>query len=199
MIVIVLVIASGCFVSTLVFWKARVSHILRTTPLAVTLKQMLLHESMLLPMWDDIRGSVDVTLFEGLPHQYYEAEALKSEEKRKSTIRLGIYPFYNEPLTLKEGDVNKLLPLLMSRSSFETPTGAAKACGGFHPDYALRLSSGATSYSVMICLGCGDIQIIWPDSEKTFELTDRAKARLHAILAQYRKNRPPIKMGMRAS
>ena len=150
---------------------------------------------MLLPMWDDVRESVDVTLYEGLPHQYYEADSLKSEVKHKSTIRLGNFPFYKEPLTLKEGDVDKLLPLLMSRFSLETPTGAAKSCGGFHPDYALSLSAGATNYSVLICLGCGDIKVIWPDGEKKFDLTRRTKARLDAILTQYRKNRPPFKLG----
>jgi hypothetical protein len=39
-----------------------------------------------------------ITLYEGLPHQFYEPRALLAEKKTKSTTELGGFTFYSETL-----------------------------------------------------------------------------------------------------
>ncbi len=192
---ITLVATGLCLIAAFVLWKARVRHILTTTPLPVTLNRMLLHESWLLPNWADIDDKVNVILFEGLPHQYYEPAALKTEEQQKPTIRIGGFPFYSEQLSLTEHDANRLLPVLMSPTSFKGKSNAAKACGGFHPDYALRLTLPETYFDILICFGCYEIRIVRPDGDTEFDLRSGPAEWIRALLERYRKNRPPFQVG----
>lgn len=186
---IVLLVAGLGYVYSTLQHRAKIRHIILTTPLPITLKQMLLHEPTTLPAWEDVHGLVNVTLFEGLPHQKYESDLLKAESKRKDTIGMDGFPFYSETLEMKEDDKHQLLSMLTNRGSFETQFWA-KSCGGFHPDYALQLSTQGTNYFVQICLGCGDIRVISPDASQEFSLTERAANRLHKLLDRYHKNRP---------
>jgi hypothetical protein len=189
---LVLVVGCLCITFAYVYWKARIKHILRTTPTADVLKQMLCHESMFLLSWDDIKGSVEVTIFEGLPHQRYESESLKAEEQHKSTIRISEFPFYSEERPFEHQSARRMMELLTWSANFQTVKGA-KACGGFHPDYALCLTVRESRYYVLFCFGCGDIRIILPEGEKEFALTRNSAQHMKAILEKYRKNRPPMR------
>jgi hypothetical protein len=134
------------------------------------------------------------TLYEGLPHQHFEPELLAEEKKTKPTIEKGGFPFYRDPLTLAETDAAALRTILGNPGSFRT-LEAGKACGGFHPDYAVVASPAGEEINYLICFGCGDVTLYGKKQPRAYyELNGEADERLGKILKPYRKNHPnPIK------
>jgi hypothetical protein len=131
-----------------------------------------------------------IVLYEGLPRQDYEPERF-AEDSKKPTILKGGFPFYQEPLTLKETDAKTLGKMLAHADMFQ-PFGGEKKCGGFHPDYAIVVWSKGEETTYLICLGCGEAKVSRPDgSQARYDLgRDPAKPSLRAILKPYQKNRP---------
>jgi hypothetical protein len=127
-------------------------------------------------------------LYEGLPHQTYEHEALVAEKKAKPTVTLHGFPFYRETLELKPGDDQRLRALLTDPASF-APYSGEKKCGGFHPDYAVEWSADGQTRQALICFGCREVKIYGPNGETTYDLG--AEAQFLDVLASYQKNRPP--------
>jgi len=147
-------------------------------------------------VYDSVRHAERLTVYEGLPHPAYEREAFQEESKSKQTIRLLGFPFYREPLDLKDEDVKTLRNLLGSRNTYQA-YGGEKECGGFHPDYAVEWSSKGKVYRCLICFGCSQARFEGPQGEILFydlqsdgSGRDR-KMRLRDLLKAYRKNRPP--------
>lgn len=135
-----------------------------------------------------IKSSGQLTLYEGLPHQLYEAETLE-QEKKKPTVDLGGFPFYQEPLELKASDRESLRDLLGNPSSLKAFSGEKK-CGGFHPDYAVEWTEKGRAYRYLICFGCGEARVISPDGDRRYDLEANVRQRLRDLLQPYRKNRP---------
>ncbi len=135
-----------------------------------------------------------ITLYEGLPHQMYEAESL-AKELKKPTIEKGEFPFYRDPLALKEADARELGAILTDPDTIR-PFEGEKKCGGFHPDYAIVVSARGEETNYLICFGCGEAKVCRPDrSESRYDLGHDAKSRLSVILKPYRKNRPVSVVG----
>jgi hypothetical protein len=131
-----------------------------------------------------------LTLFEGLPHQYYEKDALEKEMRTKETVQLHGFPFYRETLDLKEGDSRRLKDLLGNPSSYE-PYSGEKKCGGFHPDYAVEWSFEGRAYHCLICFGCYEFRVYGPQGEQFYDIRAGAYEGLETLLKPFRKNRPP--------
>ena len=130
-----------------------------------------------------------ITLYEGLPHQMYESGKL-AEEKTKPTVEKGGFPFYRDPLALKDADAKALGTILANPDTFE-PFGGEKKCGGFHPDYALVASSKGEEFTYLICFGCGEVTVYGSGrSETRYDLGRDARTRLEELLKPYQKNRP---------
>lgn len=135
-----------------------------------------------------------ITLYEGLPHQLYESAKL-AQEKQKSTIEKGGFPFYRDPLALKDADARALGAILANAGTFQ-PFGGEKKCGGFHPDYALVASSNGEEVTYLICFGCGEVMVYGSGrSETRYDLDRDARTRLGDILKPYQKNRPGPTVG----
>ena len=134
-----------------------------------------------------VRISESLTVYEGLPHQTWEAEALAREKKTKKTVQIGGFPFYQELLEISPADQAKLKEICSSPGAF-TPWAGAKACGGFHPDYCLVWKKGEQTCALLICFGCGEMMAV---ADRRVEVSDMAvESELRAILENYRKNRP---------
>jgi len=131
-----------------------------------------------------------LTLYEGLPHQLYETEKLV-EERKKPNIEKDGFPFYRDPLDLKEGDAELIASVLANPRTFQSFSGEKK-CGGFHPDYAVVVSARGEEFTYLVCFGCGEVKVFRPDrSETRYDLAKGANGqRLTTILRSYRKNRP---------
>jgi hypothetical protein len=132
----------------------------------------------------------DISLYEGLPHQLYEAKTL-ALEKLKPTIEKGAFPFYRESLGMTEADASALAKILADGEIFR-PFTDEKKCGGFHPDYAIVVSSKDSEITYLICFGCFEAKVIGPNrSETRYDLDHNASnPRLSDILKKYRKHRP---------
>jgi hypothetical protein len=128
-----------------------------------------------------------VILYEGLPHPLFEKKQLKVE-KEKKTIEIAGWPFYAEPLELKEGDGKKILDFVGNEKMYVQFRGEKK-CGGFHPDYAIEWRVGKDKYHLLVCFGCSEFKVY---GQGKAVRTDQG-GELNKIIQSYRKNRPKPK------
>jgi len=143
--------------------------------------------------YDTVRRADRLTVYEGLPHPLYEEEAFRGELKAARTAQLCGFPFYREPLELKDEDARALRDLLGDASTYRAYSGEKK-CGGFHPDYAVEWPSSGEVDRALICFGCSEVRIIRSRGGTFFYDLRRGRdrrPRLLDLLKAYRKNRPP--------
>jgi hypothetical protein len=136
-----------------------------------------------------IHSADGFTVYEGLPHQLYEAAALQKEKDSKPTVEFDGFPFYRDPLAVTARDRNQLENLLGAAGTYR-PFAGEKKCGGFHPDYAVEWTSRGSVHRVLICFGCGEVKISSPTAAERYDIAQNAQDRLRAVLKPYRKNRP---------
>ncbi len=143
---------------------------------------------------DGVRRSDNLTLLEGLPHQWFESRALERERRTKSVRNLHGYTFYSEPLDISTEDARQLA------TGFGNPEKLGhisdprlqKKCGGFHPDYALEWQQGENRYQALVCFGCAEVKIFGSNFIVEYDFSEEVKATLAVILRKYRKNRPNV-------
>ncbi|QJW94473.1 hypothetical protein [Frigoriglobus tundricola] len=133
-----------------------------------------------------------VALLEGLPHPMFEKKLLESELKTKKTVSHHGFPFYAEPVALKEADAKTLTKLFTDETSFKAFSGAKK-CGGFHPDYCIEWHVGKDLYRCLVCFGCHEVKVFGPKTELYCDITKDAYDSFKTVLQPYRKNRPERK------
>jgi hypothetical protein len=141
---------------------------------------------------DGITRAEKVVLYEGLPHQLFEKSLLDEELRTKKTIKVEGFPFYEEPLDLKEEHAKELTRLVSDAKSFQ-PHTEDKKCGGFHPDYLVEWRKGDEVYQCLTCFGCHEVKIAGPKVALHFDLVNEVQDRLTEVLKSYRKNRPAAK------
>jgi hypothetical protein len=135
------------------------------------------------------REATRLTLYEGLPHQMFEATQLANELKTKATVTLHGFPFYQETLHLKEEDAARLKAALGDEGSFE-PYGGPKKCGGFHPDYCAEWEADGLLYRCLICFGCTEVKVYGPGRALHCDIRPEVEKNLEKLLKPYRKSRP---------
>jgi hypothetical protein len=156
-------------------------------------RQRYLEEFKKLPPMTGLLGkATKVVLYEGLPHQLWEAKLLKEELKTKKTVKINDFPFYKDVLPLRAGDGKKLTSLF-GQPGVLVPFSGAKLCGGFHPDYCVEWQLGKDVYRAVICFGCHEVKFHGPKDSVYCDVNDAALAELKQILKEYRKNRPEKK------
>ncbi|MCC6145228.1 MAG: hypothetical protein IT368_15585 [Candidatus Hydrogenedentes bacterium] len=138
-----------------------------------------------------VRSSHRATLYEGLPHQSFEAGLLATELAAKATIRIDVYPFYAQTLPLNETWITSLRQVLGSPASYAAWHGE-KLCGGFHPDFAVLWSTPVGELYTLVCLGCEETLTLSSRGRLRADTTESARASLIALLAGQRKNRPLV-------
>jgi hypothetical protein len=135
-----------------------------------------------------------VTLYEGLPRSFGERDLLEEEQRTKPWIDVHGFPFYTPPLDLTAPDRTRLTEWLGTEASFRPLADMVKACGGFHPDFAVEWAVGAQVYQCLICFGCGEVQVFGPGGELHCDMVSTtdpiAPAPLKRLLVPYQKNRP---------
>lgn len=141
------------------------------------------------PLTAGIAGSKKVVLYEGLPHQFWERDILAKEMKEKKTVRLHDFPFYAEPIALKEEDAKYLTEVYGKAETFSRYRGPKK-CGGYHPDWSIEWKDGDATYRANICIGCNEIRIYGPKNDV---YCDGIPGKTVEMLRGYRKNRPITK------
>lgn len=99
-----------------------------------------------------------ISVFEGMPHQYQEAELLKQELAKTEELVIATFAFYPEPRELLKTDRPALNKLLDKSNGFHI-YGGPKLCGGYHPDFAIRFKSGNQTCDLLLCFGCDEARI----------------------------------------
>lgn len=140
-----------------------------------------------------VSNASHLTLYEGLPHQTFERESFVNEQRTKPTIVRLAYPFYSEPLQLSDADNSALKQILSDADTFEQ-FYAESLCGGFHPDFAVEFEHDSIRYTALLCFGCSEAKVTRGGAGTRYELNAAAAQKLKALLATYRKNRPPKKV-----
>src|SRR5262245_8402602 len=133
-----------------------------------------------------------VTLFEGLPHPTYEPEFF-ANERAKPVREFAGFPFYPEPLDWRDRDPSRLNSLLTAPGTLEPKNGKEKACGGFHPDYAVEWEPGPDRWRALICLHCKEVWLFGPGADSPegyFVNHHRFLAKLQPLLEGYHRSRP---------
>ena len=153
------------------------------------------------PYLGSLKRGVKLTVYEGLPHQMFEADLLEKERKTKPIVKFTVtpkatqtetkktenYAFYKTPLKLKDEDLESIRDLLSSANTYSAWAGA-KACGGFHPDFAVEWTSDGKTMRALICFGCGEIILAGGGQDLLYDNTNSKE--LEKILKQYQRNRP---------
>jgi hypothetical protein len=149
------------------------------------------------PLAESLRQADQVQLYEGLPHQNFEPKVLKAELESNKTVDFGDFPFYAAPQELASDDRSTLTKLIGDADSFSPmDLTAAKACGGFHPDYCLVWKVGTDSYYALLCFGCGEIKAKGSELQLHSDIRNAAQDKFEETLKSYRNNRPlsPLEM-----
>lgn len=164
----------------------------RTTRAAVRADLSAKDLTVFNPISKGIQRASALTLYEGLPHQMWEAEELKKELATKKTVRFHDFPFFKQPLVVHGSNIEPLRKLCADAQSYMS-YGGPKACGGYHPDYCLAWKDGKAVYALLICFGCHEMKLFGPKSELLVDIRDPAYRRFEAALKQHRKQRPVSK------
>ncbi len=143
------------------------------------------------PEGQSIRQAEKLTLYEGLPHPFSEAESFESARKSNHTIEQYGFLFYAGTLELKAEDEQKLKAILGSSWAYQPYSGEEK-CGGFHPDFAVGWRVTGTDRQSLICFSCLELKLYTPAGEITYGIPNGSRDRLKSLLSVYRQNRPPF-------
>jgi hypothetical protein len=135
------------------------------------------------------RNAGQVIVYEGLPHQSFDAKLLEAEKQQKPTITLHGYPFYRTPLELSAEDLATVNMLLVDERAFLQWIGEKK-CGGFHPDYLIEYRFADSAYRYLICFGCHEVMVFGPERSLRCDIQREVYRHLELLLKKYRKNRP---------
>ena len=142
-----------------------------------------------------IRRASAIEVYEGLPHQAFEADKLVAEQRRKPWVAYHGYPFYKPVQTPQSEHAQWLTEILVSKMSVK-PFGGEKRCGGFHPDYLVAWTVDGQRFDALICFGCGELKWIEPNGTQTrYDFHPWAKFSLRTVLGKYARERPPRSFG----
>lgn len=135
--------------------------------------------------YDEALKAGRLEVYEGLPHPAFERELLEQEKKKRHTMLHG-FPFYASKPPWGDGDSE--LRGLLATERF-TPWSGEKKCGGFHPDYAVVVTHGAMSWTVLVCFGCSEVKVVGHD-ERRFDVSTSLVVELQNALSLYGGSRP---------
>lgn len=136
-----------------------------------------------------IGDASNLLLYEGLPHDWIEAELFAQEQQTKAIVHRNNFPFYQETLTPTPEDTEHLTDFFVAEDAF-IPWKDWKRCGGFHPDFCLEWNLGSNIYRVLICFSCDEILISTPTASSKWDLRRSYKPFVYDSLIRYQKNRP---------
>ena len=136
-----------------------------------------------------------ITAIEGLPHPF---DSAFTTEKAKDNIHsISEHLFYDGRISLSADDHSQVRNTLEEKDSY-APHTEEKLCGGFHPDWAVEIGTGAGKTVYLICFGCHEVIVLeGVGGDFHYDLADEAYDLLRRTLATYHvklphKSRPQI-------
>ena len=137
-----------------------------------------------------VGSSVKMSVFEGLPNPFGERDLVKSELKIKQTFKNRGHRFYATEISLTAVDSSSLQAIAVGSAGF-VEWSRMKTCGGFHPDWLIRCTSGDGSvHELHLCFGCREAKLYGPGYQLYCDLEPDTRQALKALLGRNRKQRP---------
>ncbi|MDB5386806.1 MAG: hypothetical protein JWM11_2452 [Planctomycetaceae bacterium] len=152
-------------------------------------------DAELAPHLKSLRRAGQLTVWEGLPHQWYESELLESELRTKQTIEDHGFPFYAKSQQISSEDAGKIKRILLNPWSYRRRApNTKKTCGGYHPDYALEWTDTDGKHQIQRCFGCGEVKLYGPVNDAHYDLQHSERGLLVAFFKRYRVQLPKGKL-----
>lgn len=137
-----------------------------------------------------LKSASNIEVFEGLPHQTWERDSLKSELERKDIIHFDDYPFYESSIPVVDQEIEALKNLISHEQNHLEHH--MKLCGSFHPDYAVTWKD--QKYGVLVCFSCREWKLFTPAGMMHRDIEKEAYTHVRKILEKWVVNRPSRKV-----
>ena len=140
-------------------------------------------------VFQSLKKTDDLFVYEGLPHPLRENPSFKKEKNRDDVIQIEDHWFYDAKAKATGNTRDQLMNLLFDESGFSSnvlPTD----CGPFHPDYAIKWESDGVENYLMICYTCGEAKLYREDIAETYAINAYKMESLANLLAKFKANRP---------
>jgi hypothetical protein len=127
------------------------------------------------PLTNSMGEKSELTVYRGVARANLERPPTPVTPKAndvRTVIRLG-ETFFKKPMSLSAAKTRKPLSLVKNPQSF-SQWGGAKACGGFHPDYALVWKTGDLVVEMHLCFTCKEIKVFNGQTEIYCEIEEVA-------------------------
>ena len=157
-----------------------------------TLEEIIASYDRIAQVLGGVSKEYKVEVFEGLPHPRWEPSLLAAEAKRGNSFEDHGFLFYTPASRITEADTVAVRRILRLEKNFSQFKGF-KMCGGYHPDFLIRLSDENTIVSFQICFGCGEARIFKGAQIVHCDLAGEGFTFLQAILEDYYSERPDKK------
>ena len=140
-------------------------------------------------VFQSLKKTDDLYVYEGLPHPGRENPSFEKERKREDIWQIKGHWFY-EPKVKASGEIrDRLMNLLFDESGFGSnviPTD----CGPFHPDYAIMWESNGSESYLMMCYTCSEAKLIMKGNDKPHDLNVNKLEAWKNVLANFASKRP---------
>ena len=140
-------------------------------------------------VFQSLKKTDDLFVYEGLPHPLRENPTFEKEKKRDDIKQIKNHWFYDAKDKATGNARDQLMNLLFDESGFSTNV-IPKDCGPFHPDYAIMWKSDGEEHYLMICFTCSEAKLIRDEKNKTYDLNVYKIDSLANLLAKFKANRP---------
>jgi len=140
-------------------------------------------------VFQSLKKTDDLFVYEGLPHPLRENPTFEKEKKRDDIKQIEDHWFYDAKVKATGNTQDQLMNLLFDESGFSSnviPTD----CGPFHPDYAIMWESDGVENYLMICYTCGEAKLYREDIAETYAINAYKMESLANLLAKFKANRP---------
>ena len=140
-------------------------------------------------VFQSLKKTDDLIVYEGLPHPFREKHTFEKEKKRSDVMQIEDHWFYDTKVKASGNTRDQLMNLLFDESGFSSnviPTD----CGPFHPDYAIMWESDEVENYLMICFTCSEAKLIRDGKSKISDLNVYKIDSWKNLLANFNANRP---------
>ena len=140
-------------------------------------------------VFQSLKKTDNLFVYEGLPHPLRENPTFEKERKRNDIMHIKGHWFYDSKVKATGNTRNQLMNLLFDESGFSSnviPTD----CGPFHPDYAIMWESDGEEHYLMICFTCSEAKLIRDGKNKTYDLNVYKIDSWKNLLDDFKSKRP---------
>ena len=140
-------------------------------------------------VFQSLKKTDDLFVYEGLPHPLREYPTFAKEKKRDDIKQIKNHWFYDAKGKAIGNTRDQLMNLLFDESGFSSnvlPTD----CGPFHPDYSIMWESDGVENYLMICYTCGEAKLCREDIAETYAINAYKMESWANLLAKFKANRP---------